>query len=122
MTHPAVYDAVTPADQRGCESPALGTIPSTFAPYFCVGSRKLVVMTIPTLGQYLIFWFNKNWNAEQENTRELFHPLLRAIFSPIFFWSFATRVKDRADVGGVPARFSPFLLAAAALLLPAPEA
>lgn len=115
MTHPAVHDAVTPEDQHGWESP--GTIAAAFATYFCVGAGKLVVMTIATLGLYPIFWFNKNWNAEQENTGELFHPLLRAIFSPIFFWSFATRVKDRAAVIGVQSRFSPFLLAAAFVLL-----
>jgi hypothetical protein len=90
---------------------------TAFTPYFSVGSAKLVVMTAGTFGLYPIFWFNKNWNAEQENTNELFHPTIRALFSPIFFYSFASRTKDRADAAGIRASFSPVFLTVVFLVM-----
>lgn len=84
-----------------------------FTPYFCVGTVKLLVMTGGTFGLYPIYWLKENWEAEQENSNELFHPVVRALFSVIFFYSFAARTKDRAQAAGVPARFSPALLAVA---------
>lgn len=101
-----------PACGREIAAPAVASA-SAFTPYFSVGSAKLIVMTVGTFGLYPIFWFNRNWNAEQENTNELFHPTLRALFSVIFFYSFAQRSKDRAEAIGVRARFSPALLAVA---------
>jgi hypothetical protein len=86
---------------------------TAFTPYFCVGTVKLLVMTEGTFGLYPIYWFKENWEAEQENTHEMFHPAVRAIFCVIFFYSFAARTKDRAEDAGVPARFSPVLLAIA---------
>lgn len=94
-------------------SPKASAKETAFTPYFCVGTVKLLVMTVGTFGLYPIHWFKENWDVEQENTNELFHPVARGLFCVIFFYSFAARTKDRAEAAGVPARFSPALLAIA---------
>jgi hypothetical protein len=86
-------------------------------PYFCVGTTKLIVMNVATFGLYPIWWFSKNWQTEQDFSGEMFSPNLRALFCPVFFYSFARRTKDRAILFEVPSRYSTVLLSAAFLLL-----
>ena len=92
MTHSAVHDAVTPADQHGWESPPIGTIAPTFAPYICVGSGKLV--------QKALEGINAAHGIDPGPERRFTAlNIVWIVFVSLFF-----------------------LLAAAALLLPAPEA
>lgn len=80
---------------------------------FCVGPTKLIVMTLATFAFYPLYWFYKNWKVEQAVSGEAISPVLRTFFILIFFYSFASRVKDHAMIAEVPARYSPLLLSIA---------
>jgi hypothetical protein len=80
-------------------------------PYFCVGTPKLLLMSLSTAGVYDLYWFYRNWQTEQLVSGESLAPWARALFSPIFFYSFASRIKDRANLLNASAGLSPAALA-----------
>jgi hypothetical protein len=85
--------------------------------WFCVGAVKLIVRTIATFSVYPLYWFYRNWKVEQAVSGEGLAPVLRALFTLIFFYSFASRVKDHAMIAEVPARYSPLLLTVAVVAI-----
>src|SRR5262245_32977458 len=93
------------------EAETLADVSTASAPaFFCVGTAKLIAMDVATFGLYPVWWFYKNWQTEQELSKEMLSPAARAIFSVVFFQAFASRTKERALLLGVPARFSPLPL------------
>ena len=85
----------------------------TPVPFFLVGTRKLIVLSIATLGLYEPYWFYRHWQQLRQFGGEDVWPLARAAFSGIFSYSLFSRVHLEADAQGVPSLFSPLLLAIA---------
>ena len=72
---------------------------------------KLFVLSATTFNLYLIYWFWKNFKYEQGRNPEIW-PVLRTIFSGIFFYTLARGALDEADSRGIRASYSPALLTA----------
>ena len=85
--------------------------------YLSVGTLKLLLLTICSFGLYAVVWHYKNWKAEQAMSGETLSPVLRAIFSPIFFFGLAKRMNDRCASIRPDATFSASGVAWAYLLL-----
>ena len=83
---------------------------ATPEPSFCVGAVKLLVMSIATFGVYSVYWMFRNWRAEQARSGDHLSPIARSVFAVLFFHSFASRVADRAQAGGIAPQYSPALL------------
>lgn len=87
------------------------------APWFAVGTTKLVVMSLVTLGLYEAYWFYRQWKSVEARASGTVHPVLGAIFSGLSgFWLFP-RVRAAADEAGVPVGWSGGAMATAYLLL-----
>lgn len=54
-------------------------------PLFAVGLVKLVLMTVATLGLYLVFWGYRHWSIIRTRTGQDLWPLVRGIFALFFF-------------------------------------
>jgi hypothetical protein len=72
---------------------------------------KLFILSATTFNLYLIYWFWRNFKYEQGRNPEIW-PVLRTIFSGIFFYTLARSALDEADTRGIRARYSPGLLTA----------
>ena len=72
---------------------------------------KLFILSAATFNLYLIYWFWKNFRYEQGRNPEIW-PVVRTIFSGIFFYTLARSTLDEADTRGIRARYSPALLTA----------
>jgi hypothetical protein len=87
------------------------------APWFAVGTTKLVVMSLVTFGLYEVYWFYRQWKSVRARTTDTVHPVLGALFSGLSsFWLFA-RARDAADEAGVAVGWSGGAMATAYLLL-----
>lgn len=67
------------------------------APYYCVSVFKLALLSFTTLGIYELFWFYKNWKTVKITTKREINPFWRAVFSPLFCYSFANTVNSTAE-------------------------
>lgn len=103
----------TPAAASAVSATVPGSAQRPDMVYFCVGSTKLVLMTISTFTLYSLYWFYRNWKVELAISRDLFSPLLRTIFIVLFFYAFAARVKERGLGASVRVTYSPAFLTAA---------
>lgn len=72
---------------------------------------KLFILSATTFNLYLIYWLWRNFRYEQGRNPEIW-PVLRTIFSGIFFYTLARSALDEADTRGIRARYSPMLLTA----------
>ena len=72
---------------------------------------KLFILSATTFNLYLIYWFWKNFTYEKGRNPEIW-PVLRTIFSGIFFYTLARGALDEADSRGIRASYSPGLLTA----------
>jgi len=61
--------------------PNAGPLPAE-AVYFPVSCSKLAVMTMSTLGFYVIYWFYQNWNMERRRAGRGW-PILLTAFAPL---------------------------------------
>jgi len=99
---------------------------STLVHFFPLAPRKLVVMSICTLGLYEIYWFYRNWKFLKKEKGLNISPFWRAWFLVLFCYSLFKNVKNYANEKGVQATFSPGGLATAFIIvtftsrLPAP--
>lgn len=84
------------------------------APFFAVGTLKLVTMIIGTFGLYQIYWMYRHWQAIRTRTGEEMWPIARAIFAIFFFHALvrevnesanAQRIHDDLPVGGLTVLF-----------------
>jgi hypothetical protein len=83
-------------------SPAAGEQPvatADEAAFYVVSRRKMVILSIATMGMYGFYWFYKNWDqyrnhgSASEDARESIWPIPRAIFSVFFVHSLFRKVK-----------------------------
>ena len=78
--------------------------------YFVVGTTKLVVMSICTLGIYELYWCYRNWQCIKEREQSNLMPFWRAVFAPLWVFSLARDVKERADHLGIGNSLRPMLI------------
>ncbi len=86
---------------------------SETVPFFLVGTRKFVVLSIATLGLYQFYWFYRHWRQLRQVGGEDVWPVVRTTFSGLFSYAFFVRVNEEAEAQGTPTLFSPVLLAIA---------
>lgn len=82
--------------------------------WFAVGTVKLVVMSVATLGLYQIYWFYQQWKRVRDGGEDVW-PLPRAIFGVLFSYPLFQRMAASSPGDAPPA--GPGLLAVAYGLL-----
>src|SRR5262245_56072236 len=93
-------------------------------PFYSVSCTKLALMSVFTLGVYLLYWFYKQWEKviDQPEARGLVslnkpRPYLRAAFSIIFCYPLFRRIKKVSRELQLRSRFFPGPTAIVYLLL-----
>lgn len=86
-------------------------------PYFEVGLRKFVVMSIATWGMYDIYWAYHQWARIRAHTGESLSPFWRAFFANLWSFSLFKRVKADARSRGVHVGWDSAFQAASYLVL-----
>jgi hypothetical protein len=70
------------------------------APWFRVGTAKLLLMCVVTFGAYEIYWFYQQWRHVQRRGERV-HPALRTLFAGLFCYSLFRRVSEDATQRGI---------------------
>jgi hypothetical protein len=78
--------------------------------WFLVGSAKLAVMFVATLGLYQLYWFYKQWDRIRDAGDHV-APAARSIFAILFCYSLFRRIVDSTHAVGLSTRVPPWLLA-----------
>ncbi len=110
---------------RGATVPGAAAAVAAPAPWFRVGTAKLVLMCVVTFGLYQIYWFYQQWRHVQRRGERI-HPALRTLFAGIFCYALFRRVSADAAGRGIPRVPSAigcavaFILLSVAVRLPAP--
>ena len=73
---------------------------SPAAPWFRVGTAKLLLMCVVTFGAYEIYWFYQQWRHVQRRGERV-HPALRTLFAGLFCYALFRRVSDDATQRGI---------------------
>jgi len=76
--------------------PDIPSLPASQQPWFAVGTKKLVVMTIVTIGVYTIYWFERNYRFQKRALGENTWPLARGLFSVFFAHTLFRRIAAAA--------------------------
>jgi len=79
---------------------AFGAAPQPAAPWFRVGTAKLLLMCVVTFGIYEIYWFYQQWRHVQRRGERV-HPALRTLFAGLFCYALFRRVSQDATARGV---------------------
>jgi hypothetical protein len=108
---PAPPDRVTAATGDASTATA-----DAAAPWFRVGTAKLLLMCVVTFGLYQIYWFYQQWRHVQRRGERV-HPALRTLFAAIFCYPLFRRVSADAVDRGVPQVPSAVACAVAFVLL-----
>ena len=80
-----------------------------------VGSVKLAVMFVATLGLYQLYWFYKQWDRVRDAGDNV-APAPRSLFAIVFCYSLFRRINDSTHAVGVHTRLPPLLLAVGFIL------
>jgi hypothetical protein len=86
-------------------------------PYFAVSIWKFVLMTVATMGLYLIYWNYRQWSIIKARSGESMWPIARAIFYPITCFDLAKRVHESASTIGTSCSWSSWMIAVPVLSL-----
>ena len=104
------------ADAGAAGSVGAGSAASLAAPWFRVGTAKLLLMCVVTFGLYQVYWFYQQWRHVQRRGERVL-PAPRAIFNPLFCYGLFRRVSADATGRGVP-RVPSAVACAAGWILP----
>jgi len=78
--------------------------------YYSISLKRMLFFSIVTLGLFKPYWFYKNWKAIKQAENSKIIPLIRALFSVFFCYSFFKRVDKSAKHFGYSNYFSPIVL------------
>lgn len=78
--------------------------------FLAISSKRLIVLSLLTLGLYVMYWFFKQWKAFQKMHGLKIYPLVRSIFQIFFCYSLFNRVLKLAKEYGYPSSYSPSIL------------
>jgi hypothetical protein len=82
------------------------------APWFLVGTGKLLLMWLGTLGLYAIYWFYQQWRHVQLRGESV-RPALRTIFAGLFCYALFRRIATAASERQLTGVVSPVACAVA---------
>jgi hypothetical protein len=104
------------ADVGAGGSSAFGVPAPPAAPWFRVGTAKLLLMCVVTFGVYEIYWFYQQWRHVQRRGERV-HPALRTLFAGLFCYALFRRVSQDATERGIARAPSAVLCAVAYIAL-----
>lgn len=76
-------------------------LPNMHYPYYAVPREKLLIMSVCSLGLYILYWLYRNWMSVKYNERIKIRPLWRAYFSVFYLYPLARRLRRRMMAEGV---------------------
>ncbi len=79
--------------------------------FYAVPIWKFIVLTIVSSGLYPLYWFWFNWKLIRDQEHKDFSPILRALFSFLYFSDLARTVLNAAKAKQYPETYNPTLLA-----------
>ena len=83
------------------------------APWWPVSTVKFTVMTLGTFGLYHYYWIYENWKLMRAAGARVGSPFWRTFFAPFTVYRLFDRLRDDAQLNGIPAPWSAVGLAAA---------
>jgi len=92
-------------------------LPDNSNPLFAVGTGKVFVMSLCTLGVYQLYWMYRHWRLIQARDRSDIMPFWRAFFGVLFCWPLFQRVKQDGETYSVGESFPAEILAVAYIIL-----
>ena len=100
---------------KQCHPAAIWNKPSSSIPaahtFYAVPIWKFIVLTIVSSGLYPLYWFWFNWKLIRDQEHKDFSPILRALFSFLYFSDLARTVLNAAKAKQYPETYNPTLLA-----------
>lgn len=78
--------------------------------FYVVSIKKLVVMTLMTMGCYHSYWFYRNWKLYRAATNETPIALVRAAVPALFIYSLCNKVDGRIRDSGRTFSWSPLAM------------
>jgi hypothetical protein len=100
LGRPADGAGATGAGVAAGASPRFGAAAAQPAPWFRVGTAKLLLMCVVTFGAYEVYWFYQQWR-HVERRGERVHPALRTLFTGLFCYALFRRVSQDATERGI---------------------
>ncbi len=85
--------------------------------FYVVAPKKFFLMTLTTLGFYLVYWFYRNWSAVKRHTGENIWPPMRGLFYIFFTHSLFRRVDETLQAKGKSMNWQPRSLATLVVVL-----
>ncbi len=89
----------------------------TASPYFHVAIWKLILMSISTVGIYLLYWHYRHWKAIKQDQDEKLWPIPRAIFYPLTGFDLYPRFHRSALGVGITPSWGPVAISIAIFIL-----
>lgn len=86
--------------------------------FYVVSIRKLIYMSLLTMGLYLVYWFYQNWTIYRDATGDRVTPLLRSIIPVLFIFPLLRRIDRSLQHSGNQYAWSPTLLGVSMWLIP----
>jgi hypothetical protein len=74
----------------------------SYLAFYPISLRKLVVMSVCTLGLYEVYWFFCHWMYIRDAERSRLSPVVRAIFPLIFVYPLFRKIRSSAKTTGTP--------------------
>lgn len=93
------------------EQPSSSSVTPSAHVFYAVPVWKFIVLTIVSCGLYPLYWFWYNWKLIRDQERKDFWPILRALFSFLYFSDLARTVLSAAKIKQYPEHYNPTLLA-----------
>jgi len=75
--------------------------------YYFVGRKKLIIMSLATLGVFTAYWCYRNWMVIKNNENLDIWPIARAVFSPVFAYSLAKHLGEQYEQHDKLMKFPP---------------
>lgn len=69
---------------------------------YVVSITKFLLLSVITLGGYLMYWSYRNWKCYRFVTEIDIWPVVRGMFWPFFIYSLLMRIKGRAQIKNEP--------------------
>ncbi|WP_135290060.1 hypothetical protein [Pseudomonas kairouanensis] len=102
-----------PEDPYATPQSTLSWMPAREPVFFVVAPRKLMVMTLVTLGAYFIYWLYRQWTLYHQAKGLRLWPWVRVMFPGCYFCSLILSVMHELEQGESDYHWSPRCLAVA---------
>ena len=113
------FDSTPEQESQFAEDDRSLTHPNNSEGYFVVGTTKLILMTICTLGIYELYWVYKNWKYIKAREQSNIMPFWRAFFAPLWVFSLGQKIKSHSAEVSTSADFDPNVIGVAYFIISA---